>query len=246
MHGSLPGKAAEIRALLLSLIDALPDGAALPPERELAVRWNVARMTLRRAVDELVIEELLVRRHGSGTYTTRPKVAKWLGMIGFSEDVRRRGMRPGSVMLEFRQLKAERAAARRLRIPVGDPIITFTRLRLADDVPMVVERTTLPAGYVPGLQADDLNGSLYDLLTTRYGIDHVSGTSRLEPVMPDAKTAAWLDIPTTQPCLAVHGISFDGRDRVFEYTSALYRGDRYAFTTELRTTPTPRATAYSL
>jgi len=244
MHGSLPGKAAEIRALLLSLIDTLPEGAALPPERELAVRWNVARMTLRRAVDELVIEELLVRRHGSGTYTTRPKVTKWLGMIGFSEDVRRRGMRPGSLMIEFRQLRAERAAARRLRIPVGDPVIAFTRLRLADDVPMVVERTTLPAGYVPGLQADDLNGSLYDVLYTRYGIDHVSGTSRLEPVMPDAKTAGWLDIPVSQPCLAVHGISFDRRDRVFEYTSAIYRGDRYAFTTDLRTAPTPQPHAH--
>ena len=220
MHSSLPGKAAEIRALLLSLIDTLPEGAALPPERELAVRWNVARMTLRRAVDELVIEELLVRRHGSGTYTSRPKVAKWLGMIGFSEDVRRRGMRPGSLMLEFRSLRAERAAARRLRIPVGDPIITFTRLRLADDVPMVVERTTLPAAYVPGLDADDLSGSLYDLLTSRYDIDLVSATSRLEPVLPDTKTAGWLDIATTQPCLALHGVSFDRRDRVFEYTSA--------------------------
>jgi GntR family transcriptional regulator len=246
MYASLPGKAAEIRALLLSLIDTLPEGAALPAERELAVRWNVARMTLRRAVDELVIEELLVRRHGSGTYTTRPKVARWLGMIGFSEDIRRRGMRPGNTMLEFRHQKAERAAARRLRIPVGDPIIAFTRLRLADDHPMAVERTTMPAAYVPGLQAEDLNGSLYDLLTTRYGIDLVSGTSRLEPAMPDAKTAAWLDIPTTQPCLALHGISFDGRDRVFEYTSAVYRGDRYAFTTELRTTPTPRANAKGL
>lgn len=131
-------------------------------------------------------------------------------------------------------------------MPVGDPIIAFTRLRLADGLPMVVERTTLPAAYVPGLQAEDLNGSLYDLLTSRYGIDLVSGTSRLEPVMPDAKSAGWLDIPTTQPCLAIHGISFDSRDRVLEYTSALYRGDRYAFTTELRTTPTRRATAKGL
>ena len=76
MRGSLPGKAAEVRALLLGLIDALPEGAALPAERELAVRWNVARMTLRRAVDELVIEELLIRRHGSGTYPSRTKVAR--------------------------------------------------------------------------------------------------------------------------------------------------------------------------
>jgi GntR family transcriptional regulator len=154
-------------------------------------------------------------------------------------------MRPGNQMLEFRHQKAERAAARRLRIPVGDPIIAFTRLRLADDFPMVVERTTLPAAYVPGLEAEDLNGSMYDLLTNRYGIEVVSGTSRLEPVMPDAKTAAWLDIPVTQPCLATHGISFDSRDRVFEYTSALYRGDRYAFTTELRMTQTARARATS-
>ncbi|MGW6200220.1 GntR family transcriptional regulator [Kribbella sp. NPDC055110] len=235
MHGSLPGKAAEIRALLLNLIDTLPEGAALPAERELAARWNVARMTLRRAVDELVIAELLVRRHGSGTYTSRPKVARRLELVGFSEDIRRRGMRPGSTMLDFRHQKAERTAARRLRIPVGDPIIAFTRLRLADNLPMVVERTTLPAAYVPGLEATDLDGSLYDLLMSRYDIEVASGTSRLEPVMPDARTAGWLDIPTTQPCLALHGISFDGRDRVVEFTSAVYRGDRYAFTTALRT-----------
>ncbi|WP_410786950.1 GntR family transcriptional regulator [Kribbella sp. C-35] len=237
MHGSLPGKAAEIRALLLHLIDTLPEGAALPAERELAARWDVARMTLRRAVDELVIAELLVRRHGSGTYTTRPKVARRLELTGLSEDIRRRGMRLGTTMLEFRHQKADRAAARRLRIPVGDPIITFTRLRLADDLPMVVEHTTLPAAYVPGLEPADLNDSLYDLLTSRYDIDVASGTSRLEPVLPDARTAGWLDVPITQPCLAVHGISFDGRDRVVEYTSAVYRGDRYSFTTALRRGP---------
>lgn len=243
MRSSLPGKAAEIRALLLNLIDSLPEGVALPAERELAARWNVARMTLRRAVDELVIEELLVRRHGSGTYTTRPKVAKWLGMMSFSDDIRRRGLQPGTKTLEFRQVKADRAVARRLRIPVGDQVITFTRLRLADDMPMVVERTALPGSYVPGITAADVNGSLYELLGDRYGIELVSGTSRLEPTMPDAKTADWLDIPTTQPCLASYGVSFDRQERVFEYTTAVYRGDRYAFTAELRMTPTPRPDA---
>jgi GntR family transcriptional regulator len=246
MHTSLPGKAAEIRALLLNLIDSLPVGAALPSERELSARWKVARMTLRRAVDELVIEELLLRRHGSGTYTARPKVAKWLGMMSFSEVIRRRGMQPGTRVLEFRQVRSERAVARRLRIPVGDPVITFTRLRLADDMPMVVERTALPGGYVQGLRANDLDGSLYELLHQRYGIELVSGTSRLEPVMPDGKTAEWLDIPTTQPCLASHGVSFDRLGHAFEYTTAVYRGDRYAFTAELRMTPTPGGTAKGL
>jgi GntR family transcriptional regulator len=240
MSSPLPGKAAEIRVLLLNLIDSLPEGSALPSERELATRWHVARMTLRRAMDELVVDGLVVRRHGSGSYTARPKVARWLGMISFSEDIRRRGMRPHSELLEFREHRAERAVARRLRIPEGDPVIDFTRLRLADDTPMVVERTTLPASYVPGLKATDLGGSLYQLLTDRYGIELVSGTSRLEPAMPDARTADWLGVPVTQPCLALHGISFDRRERIFEYTAAVYRGDRYAFTAELRMAPPQR------
>ena len=243
MHSSPPGKPAEIRALLLNLIGTLPEGAALPPERELSPRWNVARMTLRRAVDELVLEELLVRRHGSGTYTSRPTVAKSLGMMSFSEDIRRRGLRPGSRTLEFRRATAERAVARRLRIPVGDPVLTFTRLLLADDVPMVVERTTLPGGHVPGLEADHLDGPLHELLAGRYGIELVGGTAKLASVMPDAETAGWLDIPTTQPCLALHGVGFDRRERVFEYTSAVYRGDRYAFSTELRMSPPLRPDA---
>lgn len=237
MHSSPPGKAAEIRALLLTLVDTLPEGAALPSERRLAERWQVARMTLRRAIDELVLEELLVKRHGSGTYTSRPKVDKVLGMLSFSEFVRRKGMIPGTRMLEFRTLKADRAIARRLRIPAGDPIVCFTRLRLADGLPMVVERSTLPAGYVPGLGEADLEGSLYELLSTRYGIEVAGATSKLEPVMPDPRTAAWLGIPVTQPCLALNGVSFDSRERVCEYTTGIYRGDRYAFTAELRTSP---------
>lgn len=150
-------------------------------------------------------------------------------------------MRPGTKTLEFRRVRAERAVARRLRIAVGDQVVTFTRLRLADDLPMVVERTALPGSYVPGIEAVDLNGSLYELLGDRYRIELVSGTSKLEPTMPDAKTADWLDIPTTQPCLASYGVSFDRRERVFECTTAVYRGDRYAFTAELRMTPTPGA-----
>ena len=155
-------------------------------------------------------------------------------------------MQPGSQTLEFRRRRPSGRPRAGSASRSATPCSTFTRLRLADDMPMVVERTTLPGSYVPGLEAEDLSGSLYELLTNRYGIELVSGTSKLEPVMPDAKTAEWLNIPGTQPCLALHGISFDRRERVFEYTSAVYRGDRYAFTAELRMTPTMRADAKGL
>uniref|UniRef100_UPI003F498480 GntR family transcriptional regulator n=1 Tax=Nonomuraea bangladeshensis TaxID=404385 RepID=UPI003F498480 len=234
-----PGKAAAIQGLLLTLIETLPEGETLPSERQLAKRWHVARMTLRRAIDELVLQDLLIRRHGRGTFTRRPKVDKSLSMVSFSEDIRRKGMTPASRIIDFRHLRADRAAAHRLRIPVGDPIVCFTRLRLADDMPMLVERTIVPEAYTPGLHARDLDGSLYELFASRYSIEVVSITSKMEPVMPEAKTAEWLGIPVTQPCLASYGTAVDRRGRACEYTSGVYRGDKYMFRFETRM---PRST----
>lgn len=241
MPSPTPGKVSEVRARLLDLIDQQPEGSLLPSERELAARWQVARMTLRRAMDELMVQDLLVRRQGSGTFTSRPKVSRRLVMASFTEEMRRRGMRPASRTLDLRRHRADRAISRRLRIPVGDPVLEFVRLRLADDAPMALETTTVPEHYVPGLTAEDLNGSWYELLASRYGVEIVSGTCHLEPAMPDRRTAQRLEIPPTQPCLAVRGMSLDIRGRVLESCVAMYRGDRYTLTAELR--PPRRTTA---
>ncbi|WP_328609323.1 GntR family transcriptional regulator [Amycolatopsis sp. NBC_00345] len=229
-----PGKIGEVRARLLDLVDLLPEGAALPPERELAGRWQVARMTLRRAMDDLVLEDLLVRRQGTGTFTSRPKVSRRLAMTSFSEEMRRRGMRPASRTLELRRRRGGRARCRLLRIPAGDVVVEFVRLRLADDAPMALERTFVADRYVPGLSVEDLDSSWYELLATRYGTDIVTGTCRLDPVLPDPKTAEHLGIPVSQPCLRIRGISLDARGRVMESCEATYRGDRYAITADLR------------
>ena len=185
--------------------------------------------------------------HGSGTYTARPKVAKWLGMIGFSEDVRRRGMRPGSTMLEFRHQKAERAAARRVRIPVGDPIIAFTRLRLADDVPMVVERTTLPAWL--RARPAGRGPERVAVRPAHHPVRHRSRQRHLPARTGHARRQDRRLGPTSRPPSPASPSTASASTAAIassEYTSALYRGDRYAFTTELRTTPTPRADARGL
>jgi GntR family transcriptional regulator len=87
------------RDALLELVGGLEIGAAIPPERRLATELGVSRPTLRMAIDELVREGLLLRRHGSGTYVAEPKIALPLTMTSFSEDMRQRGMRPGSRVL---------------------------------------------------------------------------------------------------------------------------------------------------
>lgn len=245
MSVPMRGRLGEIRARLLDLIDSVPEGSRLPPERALSEEWHVARMTLRRAMDELVDEGLIVRRHGSGTFTRRPKVVRQMVMRSFSQEMLRRGMTPGSRTIDVRRHSADRRLSKQLRIPVGDPVVSFIRLRLADGEPMAVERTSTCDYYVPGLRDADLDGSWYDVLATKYGVRLVGGVSRLEPAMPDPRSAEWLGIPVSQPCLTVRGRSFDDRGRVVELVTAVYRGDRYSLTFELRPPPPHSSSKWS-
>src|SRR5689334_5685108 len=98
-------KVSAIRARLLQLIEDTEAGAALPSERELAREWDVARMTLRRATDELVVAGLVVREQGRGTFVARQKMARPMAMQSFSDGIRDRGLRPSSRVVEFRRLR---------------------------------------------------------------------------------------------------------------------------------------------
>jgi len=230
---SFPPKVAATRALLLELLGTMSDGEALPAERDLADRWNVSRMTLRRAMDDLVVEGIIARRRGAGTFLTRPRLARRLDMTSFTEDMLRRGLVPSTRTLEFKPRKADRAASQRLRVPIGEPTIAFARLRLADGQPMAIESSMIRSALVPGLTAADLENSWYEVLGERYGIFIERATFNVEPILPDPKIAAWLEIPTTQPCLRLRIESLDGRGRVVEAGEATYRGDTYSLSAEL-------------
>lgn len=233
--GQVPAtyKGSSVRMRLLDLLDTLPVGERLAGERDLAARLGVARMTLRRAVDLLVEEGRLERRHGSGTYVVRRPFARALGLTSFTEDMRSRGLVPGNQLLNMDRLKASVGLAHRLRIPVGEEIIRFTRLRLGDEEPIAVETTWMPATYVPGLSADDLDGSLYELLADRYRIWTASAHSTIEPILPDPRTAAVLEIPHDQPCLLIRMVDLDQRRRTIMAAECIYRGDRYQLHVDL-------------
>ncbi|GAA4443024.1 GntR family transcriptional regulator [Phytohabitans houttuyneae] len=226
-------KAAEARARLLDLIDSLPTGERIPAERELAERWSVARMTLRKAIDRLVLDGLLERRQRQGTYTCRPRVPRHLTIASFTEEMTRRGVRASNKTLDLRRMRATVQMARQLRVPEGDPVTRFIRLRLGDDEPLAVETNLVPARLFPDLTEADLEGSWYALMAERYGIDIISGTAHVEPALPDQRTAELLCIPATQPCFRIQTLVRDRRGRVVEYGESMYRGDYYTITVEL-------------
>lgn len=216
-----------IRARLRALVAEGHPGDRLPGERELAEALGAARMTVRHAMDALVAEGLLERRHGSGTYVLPRPVVRFLGLTSFTQDLRERGLEPGSRLLAFEERPAEPEVAGRLRVAPGTATLRFTRLRTGDGRPMALETTEIARGLVPGLGPDDLTGSLYELLARRYGIVPASATVTLEAELPDPATIGLLELPPTVATLRVRMVDADARGRIVMAADCRYRGDDY-------------------
>src|SRR5689334_20984458 len=179
-------KQSATRQQVLDLIERLGVGNAIPSERQLSADLGVSRLTVRAALDDLAREGYLVRRRGSGTYVQQPKIAQELTMTSFSEDMRRRGMTPGSKTLSLARELAGARLGRLLHVSPGEEILVIKRLRLADGETMAIETLHLPAALAPGLEPSDLNGSFYELLRDRFGVTIANGTQAIEPTVTNA------------------------------------------------------------
>src|SRR2546423_9842318 len=188
-------KPSAARQQVLELIEQLGVGTAIPSERQLSVDLGVSRLTVRAALDDLAREGYLVRRRGSGTYVQQPKISQQLTMTSFSEDMRRRGMAPSSTTLSLTRQLAGPRLGRFLNVSPGDEIVVVKRLRLADGVSMAIETLHIPAGVVPGVEPRDLEGSFYELLRTRYGVEIATATQTIEPTVTDGEEAGPVAVP---------------------------------------------------
>jgi GntR family transcriptional regulator len=189
-------KQSETRDRVLDLIEQLNVGEAIPSERQLSSELGVSRLTVRAALDDLVREGYLVRRRGAGTFVSEPKIAQELTMTSFTDDMRRRGMRPSSRTLELRVAPAGARLGRLLHVSPSEPIVFATRHRLADGESMAIETIHVRERDVPGLTAADLEQqSFYELLRDRYGITVVGGTQTIEPTVTDEEESAALGVP---------------------------------------------------
>jgi len=221
------------RQQVLELVRQLGVGTAIPSERQLSADLGVSRLTLRAALDELAREGYLVRRRGSGTYVRQPKISQELTMTSFSEDMRRRGMSPGSQTLSLTRQLAGARLGRFLNVSPGEEIVVVKRLRLADGVSMAIETLHIPSSVVPGVSPEDLAGSFYELLRSRYGVEIASATQTIEPTVTNEEESAALGVPLHSPAFLFERTSRDENDRTLEFVHSIYRGDRYRIVSEL-------------
>jgi GntR family transcriptional regulator len=203
-------------------------GDLLPPERQLAARYGCSLITVRRALSELTHEGRLERRRGHGTTVLRPRIDRdFGGTMSFAEEMQDRGLDPETRLVAARPESAGEQVAAALQIQPGSPTLYVERLRVAGGEPLLLEQVHLPAERFPGLLASDLeHGSLYDLLTLRYGTRVARARESLEPVLLHTREAGLLSQPTRTPALLIEGIAYASTGEPIEFARSYVRGDR--------------------
>ena len=208
----------------------LAPGEALPSERELCERYGVSRPTLRQATQDLVREGMLVVRRGVGTFVTQTRVRQQLGsVLGFTEKMARDGRHASTRVLEHGLQPAgdlDATVAAELQLESGSRVLRVVRLRLADEIPVMVETMHISPERFPGIESLDLESvSLYRALRETYDVDIAQIRETLEPVLLSEADAHLLGARGRSPSIQATITSFDQAGRPVEHTTSRVRGD---------------------
>jgi GntR family transcriptional regulator len=211
-------------------------GDRLPSEAELGQTYDLSRITVRQAFEMLVNDGLIYRRRGSGSYVAVPTIQQGLNrIISFTDDMRQRGLHPGTRVISTRLEAAPADVASRLNIEPGTEVAVLERLRLADGEPMSVEISTLVHSRCPGvLDSDYAVIPLRRALADRYGIHLERAAQEIRAVPADMALALQLGVAMRAPLFYIQRVSFSGEGVPVEYLRVYHRGDRYVLYNELR------------
>jgi len=223
-----------IRGQLLAEIAGMPADARLPHERDLAERFEVSRATVRQALAALVSDDKIYAIRGRGTFVAPQGISKGLQLTSFSEDMRNRGHEPSTRVLRAEEVSADSKVAKMLELAPASRVVHLERLRLADGFPMCLEVIWLPARLCRGILKQNLEQSLYQLLSTRYDIRIERAEQKISAAVMDERTRDLLAMPDPSAAVVVTRRGFDEKGRVAEYGRSAYRADRYDFDVSIR------------
>jgi DNA-binding GntR family transcriptional regulator len=206
----------------------LPAGSRLENEVALGERLGLSRPTIRRAIQDLADKGLLVRRRGIGTQVVHGHVTRNVELTSLYEDLAKSGQHPGSELLTFEVVDANKAVADALGLAANARVLHIRRLRTADSVPVSVLENYLPSDLVE-LDADELaEHGLYQLLRSR-GVNMRVARQKIGARKATTEESTLLDIENHGPVLTAERISYDHSGRAVEFGQHCYRPDLYSF-----------------
>ncbi len=212
----------------------LAPNASLPPEREIAELTDLSRVTVRKAIQELVREGTIEQRQGSGSFVREPETRleqTLTHLTSFTEDMQKRGLATTSIWFERGIFMPSPEEIERLALAPGQQVARIYRLREADGRPIALERTALPPDILPN--PTEVTSSLYELLE-RSGMRPARAFQKISAINLGSDEADLLGVAEGTAGLRIQRMSYLGSGRVAEFTRSTYRGDAYDFVVELR------------
>ena len=213
-------------------------GEQLPSEKELEEQFNISRITIRRALQELVAEDKIARFPGKGSFVLQPKIEPLTALTSFSENMRARGFEPTYRNTIVRIVKAPPKAAQFFQYHNDEKVLNVNRLLLADDIPMAIQEAYLPTSIyeaVPRLFVPEVLNviSMYATLELQVGIKLVRAEEFVEASLATEAEAKQLSIKRGDLVLVVTRLTRAENDRPIEFVKLVFRADRYRYRVEL-------------
>lgn len=229
----------QIKALLVQSLERgeWKPGELIPSEIDLAARFQVSQGTVRKAIDELAAEHMLLRRQGKGTFVaTHHEARVRYRFLRLAPDHEGEGARTESRILECRRARPSAEIARVLELRAGETAVTIRRVLSFDGVPTIVDDIWLPGSVFRGLTLDLLaanRGPLYGLFETRFGVSMVQADEKLRAVAAGGDIAGLLGIADGTPLLQVDRISYTYGGRPMEVRRGTYLTNHYHYRNSL-------------
>lgn len=210
------------------------EGTLIQSERELMEQYQFSRITVRKAIDELVNEGYLYRIQGKGTYVKGDTASQNLfSLNSCTEDVRRLGCTPSKKTMKSDKIPADAKRAKHLNIPLNDMVYMFGRITYADNEPLNYTVTYLPEKIFPGLDQYNLEQrSLYDIIEKDYHVRITKARRTVEAVLPNSDVAGYLGINVDRPVILFNCITSGnvyGKEVPIETFRCYYRTDHFKF-----------------
>ena len=204
-----------------------PPNSMIPSEAELCEFYGVSRVTVRRAILDLVQEGLLTRGKGKGTFVSENYGLTHLnGVQSFTQELLGLNMRPSAQFLGCRVRTADQALRSTMGLAEGEKVATISRLRLVNNEPCMVEVMNFPYRLVPGIEKENLEESIYRLLKGKYRLEVVSAKDIMEPIIIGDYESKLLELTKPTAGLRTNRVGYDAARRVIEYSTHIIPGKK--------------------
>lgn len=224
---------AELTKLITS--NQIKENEKIPTEKELCEMYNVSRTTVRQAISEMERKGYIYKVHGKGTFVAPTLVKQQLlKFYSFTEEMEKLGKVPSSTVVLFEKEMADEFVASKLNTTINQEVFKITRLRLADQKPMMVETTYLPMQRFEGLNQGMLESTpMYTVFKNHYEVDITKAIETFRPVIIDEETAELLQVESGMAGMNIDRITLEGNE-VIEYTTSVARGDKFEYSVVLQ------------